>query len=221
MNVRQRIAVKLALIAVIIALVVSAFFGSLQVIADYRGERDRAIQVVTQLLNAYEPAAQRAIHNLDERLAREVANGMLTYDLLIEAHIVDELGTVLGSAQREPTEAQSHWVLRQLAERFVSQQRDIPIVNGQQAGQLQIRIDLHQALQPVVDRAGSTVAFAVLRSVILVLLFFIAYHWLVTRPLVSLSQQFRSLDPRETHGSQLTVAHHHKDDELGELAASA
>ena len=80
MNVRQRIAVKLTLIAVIIAL---------------------------------------------------VANGMLTYDFLIGAHIVDELGTVLGSAQREPTEAQSHWVLRQLAERFVSQQRDIPIVNGQ------------------------------------------------------------------------------------------
>lgn len=221
MKITQRIAFKLALSAVSIALVVSSLFGALQVYSDYTTERDRTLQVIGQLLNAYEPAAQRAIHNLDSRLASEVANGMLTYDYLTRVTIADELGNVLGEARRENSDTRLSWTLDQISERSVNVQREIAITGSEGTGLLTIEADMHKALQPVVERAGEIITVSLVTVVTLVVLFFAAYHFQVTRPLSALSAQFKQLDLSHPRGVLLDVGPAHKQDELGELANSA
>ncbi|TGG95532.1 EAL domain-containing protein [Natronospirillum operosum] len=221
MSIRQRIAFKLALSAVCIALLVSSLFSAYQVWSDYSNERRNIDQVVRQLLISYEPAAQRAIHNLDDRLASEVASGLLTYHFLISAEIRDELGNTLAFSERPPEQITAAAPLQRLTERFQDASRSISIVGTPEQGELLLQVDLHKALQPVVDRAWETLGITTLSTMSLVLFFFLVYHWQITRPLVALSQQFRRLDPSRPQGVELRVSGAHQQDELGDLARSA
>ncbi|MCH8550597.1 MAG: EAL domain-containing protein [Natronospirillum sp.] len=218
---RHRIAFKLAVSAVAIALLVSALFGVVQVWSDYSSERDNTHSVVEQLLNAYEPAAQRAIHNLDERLASEVTSGLLTYPFLVSAEIQDELGNQLGYSERVPGKIRSSWALERLTDRLSETRYPIAITGAAEQGYLILEVDHHKALQPVVDRTGETLTIATLRAITLVGLFFLVYHWQVTRPLIALSQQFRDMDPSKPTGIKLQAGRSHQEDELGDLANSA
>lgn len=217
---RQRIASRLAIIAVAIALPVSILFGLIQIHADYRAEAQRTDDLIQQLLLAYEPAADRAIHNIDQRLAAEVTAGLLTYDFLISAEIIDENGESLGQAQRQPR-LDPQWPLSALAVRSQFAEQLIPIVGTASPGKLIVEADMLVALQPALDRGGEVLLVALFQALAFMILFYVAYHWQVTRPLANLSQQFQRLDPKDADSAQLNVSPTHHHDELGRLAANA
>ncbi|MEX1057421.1 MAG: EAL domain-containing protein [Natronospirillum sp.] len=220
MAIGKSIASRLAIIAVFIALPVSILFGLNQIHTDYRTEAERIDVLVNQLLTAYLPAADRAIHNIDRRLATEVTAGLLTYDFLVRAEIIDEQGVVLGQAER-PLATDSSWLLHEFIPRSIVADRAIPIVGTDNTGLLRIEADRHLALAPVLNRGGEILLTALLQAGVFMVLFYMAYHWQVTRPLVALSQQFHRFDPEHSDTTALKVSTSHRHDELGELAASA
>ncbi|MFY0665697.1 MAG: EAL domain-containing protein [Natronospirillum sp.] len=221
MKLGHHIAVKLALVSVLVALMLGLVLGAVQSLVDYRAERERIDQTIMSLLQAYEPAAARAIYNLDTLLAEEVTNGLMTYDFVTGSVVIDELGNVLASNVRHQAVETTATGLRRL---IPTEQPpfsiDIQITGSENTGKLVLEVDPLIALEPFVQRSGTGLQLAVLRTMLIVTALFLAAHWMVTRPLTILSQRFRDVDPTVETLEALHIPHH-KEDELGVLANSA
>lgn len=221
MKVRHRIAVKLALVSVLVALVLGLFLGAVQAFVDYKNEQERIDQTVIALLEAYEPAAGRAIYNLDTLLADEVTNGLMTYEFVTRTAIFDELGNELASRERLGlAEEELSGLQRLVPEGQSSYSIDIVITGTTNPGALVLEIDPAIALLPFIQRSGTALQLAVFRTLFIVMALFLAAHWMVTRPLTILSQHFQDAEPER--GELETIAlTFHKHDELGTLVSSA
>lgn len=221
MKLGHHIAVKLALVSLLVALLLGLLLGVVQSFVDYRAERDRIDQTIESLLQAYQPAAARAIYNLDALLAEEVTNGLMTYDFVTESVVIDELGNVLARRERalQPT-AEPTALQRLIPTEHPPYAIAINIVGSDNTGTLMISVDLQRALEPFIQRSGTGLRLAILRTMLIVTALFLAAHWMVTRPLTILSQRFRDVDPTAESLETLHIPHH-KEDELGVLTDSA
>ncbi|WLD59517.1 EAL domain-containing protein [Salinispirillum sp. LH 10-3-1] len=221
MKLGHHIAVKLALVSVLVALVLGLVLGAVQSLVDYRAERERIDQTIESLLQAYEPAAARAIYNLDTLLAEEVTNGLMTYDFVTRSLVVDELGNELASRERSVATRTDPSGMRRLIPTEQSPYSiAINIAGAESTGTLILEIDPLIALEPFVQRSGTGLRLAILRTMMIVAALFLAAHWMVTRPLTILSQRFRDVDPTVETLEALHIPHH-KEDELGVLTDSA
>ena len=81
----RRISNKLARLALVMAMAVGVLVSVVQVSHDFTNQRQEHARIVTRILNAANPTAQRAILTLDPFLAQEVVNGLISYEYIISA----------------------------------------------------------------------------------------------------------------------------------------
>lgn len=218
----EGISFQLAKIGIILAFVVSFVISSLQVYIDYKAQSRELEQLVDRVVEVATPPAARAVHTLDNDLALEVVNGLLTYQFIDEVVIKDERGNILAEVRREHTQQNSSWLSSIVAgEDFnYASQLKVPGYGQQGAGEIIFRVDKQLALASFYRRSEVNLLVGVLRNFLFVALLFIVFYFILTKPLVRLSQELNDIDPDQPGVRRLTPLKAHRRDELGTVISS-
>lgn len=220
-NALQGISFRLAAIGIVIAFLLGLLMSGLQLYLDYRGHQQELNQLLERVMQVAKPPAARAVHTLDDELSNEVVSGLLAYDFIERVRVSDELGNVLGEGQRTRTHSSTRWLTQLLgldrAERFT--ELHIPGYNRSSAGSLWFSVDLDRALAGFYERSLLNLATGFLRNALLVVLLFFAFYFILTKPLVRLSRELRSINPEQPGVRRLTPLPG-RNDELAQLVES-
>lgn len=219
----QGISFRLAKIGVVLAFVLGLLMSTVQLYVDLRDQEDELQARVNQVIQVSTPPAARAVHTLDDDLSLEVVNGLLAYDFIYEVTIADELGNILAQVKNEPTRTATRWLTRSIADdtRHYVAKLTIPGYGEAVAGTLHFAVDVDKALTGFYARSGLVLASGVLRNMLLVLLLFLAFYTMLTKPLINITQELKSIDPDKPGERRLTKLNIKRKDELSQLVHSA
>jgi PAS domain S-box-containing protein len=220
---QKRIAIKLAKISVAIAFTVGLLLSSLQVYRDYVQEHESRKEAINRILQVAERSATVSVHNLNEVLASEVIEGLFEYDFIQHAKIVDDLGATLAEQQRpEIKDNYTQWLTAKLSEQYEDYSIMLfPLgVDAGTPGRLTIVVNVDMALVPFYSRSLIVFFGGIVRNIILALLLFLAFHFIITRPLINLVRELKKINP-EDQTSQLQTPLGHEDDEFNLVTQSA
>ena len=216
---RKRISVKLARYGVAAAILLGIVTSAVQIFQDLSNEADKLDTNVGSVLEMARPPAIAAARSLDETQAAQIINGLMTYDFVVDARIVSDLGEVLATRTMAQRKESTSWVAR-----FVSgddARHVIPLLdaanNNALYGEMIVAIDPSLAYSGFFERSGFIIMAGVLRNFLLAFVFFGIFHWLIAKPLIRLNASIADVDPRKPEGHRLSVDSQHADDEFGML----
>lgn len=218
----QGISFRLAKIGIVLAFALGFLMSCVQLYLDYQNHQRELERLLERVVQVATPPAARAVHTLDNALASEVVSGLLAYDFIEQVRLSDELGNVLADGQRVEEDSSTRWFSRLLSDESVEQhtQLVIPGYASVAAGELWFSVDMDQALSGYYDRSLFNLSTGFLRDSLLVLLLFIAFYYTLTKPLVRLSREIRSINPEHPGVRRLTDLPDRRD-ELAQLVQSS
>ncbi len=216
------ISFRLAKIGVILAIVLGLSMSSVQLYLDFQHQEQELENLVNRAIEVATPPAARAVHTLDDDLSAEVINGLLTYDFIFEVAITDELGNILAKGRKKISPTATRWVTRSITEdiKYYVARLRIPGYGESVAGSIRFAVDVDTALSSFFARSGLIIVASMLRSLLLVLLLFIAFYCLLAKPLMQVAKEIKGIDPDKPGERRLTTVPLHSGDELAQLVSS-
>jgi signal transduction histidine kinase len=190
-------------------------------IADVRREREvqrRTLEEVTQIIAQ---AATKAVYEIDSSLASDVLKGLLSYQPIFRARIQNEFGVRLAVRERPLVETRlrlfSEWLFGQPLEILVPLYHE-PINRPRvEIGTLRAAVDSHIVATAFLERARSTLISGLLRNLLLGLVLTAIFHYMVTKPILTISRDFTRIDPQSPGAHLVEAPYSHETDELGLL----
>ncbi|WP_339897795.1 EAL domain-containing protein [uncultured Gilvimarinus sp.] len=218
----EGISFQLAKIGIILVFVLSFSMNLIQVYVDYQNQSQEFENLVERVIEVASPPAARAVHTLDDDLAIEVVNGLLSYDFIYEVAIRDERGHVLAEARRPPVVNSSGWLVKIVDNDVLAytSQLAVPGYNQQSTGEISFRVDKRQALSGFYSRSELNLLVGVLRNLVLVALLFIAFYVKLTKPLARLSHEINEINPDQPGVRRLTPLAEERKDELASVISN-
>lgn len=218
----KRISFRLARIGVVVAFLLGLSLSSIQVYFDFSNQgRDLDAQI-ERILSVVERPAARAVHLLDEDLAEEVIQGLMEYEFISEARIVDDLGVPLAERVRSAAQSKTRWITRSIKGEDTAYNITLETagVRNVAPGKLYVQVDVDTVLTGFFERSLFVLTTGIVRNMILVVLFCLIFYVLLTKPLLSIINSFRNIDPEAPGKDRFSVAKSHDADELGLLVKS-
>ncbi|MBF0428062.1 MAG: PAS domain S-box protein [Magnetococcales bacterium] len=219
MPIRQRLSYRQARTAVLLGLCMGLLLGLGQVTFDLFKERKRIQSNITQMLEIIQESAAQATFLQDSIQAERVLSGMFNCQAIHHAHLQTETGlSFLNKHRPEINSGFSKWLSSQLLGEDNS--FTIPLnFNGQPAGKLSISVDPYTAANDFILRAGFTLLGSLLQAILLATILTVAFHRILTRPILLLGRQLAQIDPSAPTLHPITVPTDNQNDELGLLAS--
>ncbi|MET0084296.1 MAG: response regulator [Sedimenticola sp.] len=219
----RRIAFRLAMISLIIALLLGVVVGLLQMRADYSAASEQLQQDMEHILNVAQGSASRAVYTLDEASASELVDGLLTYSFVSDVQIHDEWGNQLAAGVRAEGAPRPGWLGRLLAEppREYTQALRDPDEPGRIFGQLKVTVDQVVALHPFTQRADRYLVTAIAQILVFTLVLLVVFYLLLGWPLGRITRSLGQMEPGQAEKDQLPLPAGHEGDELGQLVGTA
>ena len=219
----KRISFKLAAIGVLAAFLLGLVLSITQVLLDFLGQERELETRVRRILSVAERSAAQAVHNLDETLALEVVSGLLEYDFIVNARIIDDLNNELATRESSlPRTSPTRWITRYISSEYQRYELTLhkPGDNTVEYGNLSVIVDRDRALAGFFERSILVIVTGVIRSLILFFLFFGLFYFLVSKPLIKFIEKFSQIRPNQAQAVQLSPFRGHESDELGLLTAT-
>jgi diguanylate cyclase (GGDEF)-like protein/PAS domain S-box-containing protein len=215
----EGISFQLAKIGIILAFVLSFAMNLVQVYFDYHAQSNEFESLVSRVIQVASPPAARAVHTLDDELANEVVNGLLSYDFINSVSITDERDNILAEAKRPVSPSPEGWLINIIDATPLSYTADLAVHGyaGHSAGTMTFQVDKRQALANFYSRSELNLTVGVLRNLIFVLLLFVAFYIKLTKPLVQLSQEINKIDPDQPGVKRVPELPKHRHDELASV----
>ena len=144
----KRISFKLATIGVLAAFLLGLVLSITQVLLDFLGQERELETRVRRILSVAERSAAQAVHNLDETLALEVVSGLLEYDFIVNARIIDDLDNELAVRESSlPRTSPTRWITRHISNEYQSYDLTLrkPGDNTVEYGNLSVMVDRDRA----------------------------------------------------------------------------
>lgn len=195
------------MVAALVALCLGLAIGAMEASLDFSSEKESLDALLKRVLVVAKPAAARAVVVIDANLAQEVVSGLLEYDFVNSARIIDDLGEVMAAESRNQAGLEENWLVL-----FIdsgSYNYSIPLLDDSvvysQQGSLAITVDPAQLYAPFLDRVTHEVGFTLLQALAFTFVLMGVFHILVTRPLIRLAGSFDGISPTEPGKSPLPM----------------
>jgi len=217
------ISFQLAKLGIVFAFVLSFLMSSLQVYIDYQSQLKSLQQLIERVAEVATPPAARAVHTLDTALASEVATGLLHYDFIYEVEILDERSNQLAYSSRPRNANEKRfWTFLTPKDTHTYAGR-LRVLGYAEAdtGELRFSVDLHTALADFYERSEIGLVVGISRNFLLVFILFVAFYFVLTKPLVRLANEIKAIDPDQPGVQRLTSLPPRRRDELATLVTSS
>ncbi len=217
----QGISFRLAKVGVVVALLVGFVISAIQIYIDFHSESTQVNSLVSRIMAVSTPPAARAVHTLDNALAAEVATGLMQYDFIIAVSIQDELGKELAGSQKNRQESKTLWLTRYFTEDLKVYEAPLGLQDvATSSGKISFVVDMDAAYGDFYDHALIIISIGLIRSSILVILLFIAFYYLLTKPLIKIARDMQGINPGSPGEQRIAKPTYHDDDELAQLVES-
>ncbi|WP_020208538.1 putative bifunctional diguanylate cyclase/phosphodiesterase [Gilvimarinus chinensis] len=217
----QRLSYKLARTSFVVVVVLGVMVASLQVYLDFRFHYQGIRDGVDEISRVSRTAAQRAVFLLDERLAEQVVEGLSEYRFLSYIAIADDQGQIMAQRRRAIIPSSTQAVTALLVGGKEIFTYPLPTSVNTPTGTLILELDKDQALAPFYHRAWRVLLTGTTRNVGLAFVLVLVYHFLLTRPLVTLASRFAALNHTKVPVTHIPHLRKHEQDELGHIVNSA
>ena len=193
-----------------------------QLVLEYREEAQRLRQELDQVAEAFLPVLGPALWNLDTSQIGGTTDGIWANPAIWRLEVTDDLGTRVATRTRDRQ--------TELGSRTLPWYRfDYPVAYQDRAGTTTVvgNLTLASNAMVVVRRAMSTFLFTVVNAVIKTLMLWLIFYYvlvrIVARPLGQLTDAIHDINPdnaRSAGAANKNLTDLHTDDELGDLALS-
>ncbi len=227
---RNRIAFRQALFVVFVALFLSSVFSFVEIHAGYTNKNAELALTVQQVIETSQRAASEAAYFEDPTMAKNVAEGMLKYQLITDVEIVADYGggdlsKPLVSMARAPHDDSpaSPWSLFGFFGGHQVHNIDLFASNdtGTRIGVLKVIINAHEAEHDFIHQSIEKLVGNFVRAGILAFIVLVYFFYAVSRPLEALSNSWAAINPENPERTRLSVAARDQKNEFGVLAAGA
>ena len=218
----QGISFRLAQVGVVIALLVGIIMSAIQIYIDFQLQSAEIHRLITRITQVSTPPAARAVHTLDNMLANEVALGLMRHDFIIAVTIEDELGNELAASSKLRMRSNTIWFTKQFTQdlRLFKSSLSIP-GHDNVSGHLSFVADMDTAYQAFYQHSAVIISIGLIRSFFLVLFLFVAFYYLLTKPLIRISSELKSINPGSPGEQRLSRFQTNHRDELHQIVNSA
>jgi len=219
----QGISYRLAKIGVVLAIILSVLMSWVQFYLDFMSQEKEFESLIDKILKVSTPPAVRAVSTLDDELAYEVVNGLLRYGYVYRVVIHDDTGNILAQGSNPRPELKTRW----LTSKITNNSRDfsdvlvLPGYMDGTAGSIEFSVDMDLFLEGFYDRTFTAVITGIFRNMLLVILLFVIFHSMLTKPLVRFSREIREINPDHPGVNRLTLLPSKRKDELAQLISSS
>ncbi|HEY7884466.1 MAG TPA: EAL domain-containing protein [Cellvibrionaceae bacterium] len=217
----QRLSYKLARTSFLVVVLLGMLVASLQVYLDFRSHYRDINVSIDEISRVSKTAAERAVFLLDNALATQVVQGLSEYHFLSHIAIFDDQNQLMAE-HRQPIEPSSTLRITRylVGERMVL---EYPLFTTDQTppGLLRFEVNKDRALTPFYERAWRVFLTGTARNIGLAFVLVLIYHFLLTRPLVTLASRFAALDHDTVPARVIPHLPKHKHDELGYIVDAA
>ena len=217
----EGVSFRLAKIGVLIALAVGILMSAVQIYIDYQSQSVRIDAMINRQIAVATPPAERALFTLDAELAQEVVSGLVQYEFIIHVALKDELGRVFSEQSVKPRASNTRWLTRLITDERMPFEAPIELGELNSSGHLSFIVDMDVAFAPFYQNAAIVISIGLIRSSILVLMLFIAFYYLLTKPLIRLSSDMKNINPGRPGEQRLSLPENGRDDEFKQLVRSA
>lgn len=218
----EGISFRLAKVGVVLALVIGLIMSGIQLYLDYHNHAGQLEKDIGKLIDVALPPSERAIYTLDDDLAQEVAAGLMHYDFILRVTLKDELAEQAALIEREVVASKTRWLTRLLSDEFVSYGARLTMPGDPGSfGYIEIVVDVDRALADFYQHSILLMSIGLIRSSILVFGLFIAFYYLLTKPLIRITTEIKNINAGSPGEARLSVRHTHKEDEFDQLVNSA
>lgn len=218
---RQQLAIRQALLVVLIACLLGLLAASVQIYVDYTRQLDNIEALSAKQLASIEEAATNALVELNEGLATAITKGLLGHEMFMAAKLETPSDYVLAEhsrARMTSIKARiSHYLFGEPQQRIVNLTYNDG-ANKMNVGRLEVVIDTCSVGAQFLDRALVTLISAFLKSLALAIAMLIIFYVTLTKPLTSLAAQINNVDLRDRPDARVSLPDNIAIDELETIA---
>ncbi len=205
------------------ALLVGTLMSAVQIYIDFKAQKETVDNQISSITDMSTPPAVRAIHTVDNNLAAEVVEGIMVNDFIVAVTIADENGREFAESQRIPRTSNTIWITKHLSQhlKIFSAPLHIPGPNPKgEHGEMKFVVDMDAAFARFYKHSAVVITIGLIRSFFLVLFLFVAFHYMLTKPLIRIAAQIKQINPGSPGEQRLSIPAHNRDDELNQLVSS-
>ena len=215
-----RLAIRHALLAALLGVVLGAVFSLLQVGEDYRNSAEAERREIVQMMAVMREPAAQACYNLNELAAKVVVQGALSYVPVQQATLVSDFGDVLAQVSNDKASAGAAgaWWTRFIAP---TQAYGLALEFGperKRVGELKVVTAQAPRVERFLQGALRELGLNVLRSVAVALALGVMSFVTLTRPLTAMARRIGH-GPSKQPGAE-PLAEAGRPDEIGQIASA-
>lgn len=217
-SIKKSLAGRLSGRIVVVAVILGFVFGLWQISLDINHEQAQTKKNIDNIVDTITPLAALAAYELNQQTANEVLIALTAYKPIVNAEIFRENGESLAKIKTASPNSTNgiffNWIYEDIEELTISLFHDN--FTGT-VGRLTLKFSPDILAQGVSRRTGITIALGILMNVLAALIIILVIDAFLTRPVVSLSRNLKSLGLVKGNPDFLDVPKSHEDDELGQL----
>lgn len=215
---------KQALLTLLIAIVIGAIAGSVELFSHASNMRQEVQLRIAQQMAIVNGAAAEAAFQLNPVLAHQIAYGLFSDDVVAWVIIRDDFGRPLAEFHKEE-QIDSTWLSQYLFNDMLHHQTALEYYLGSNVpevivGEMELLLAEDYLAQQFLTRIYSVVGFSILEAFILSLLVIAFFHVFITRPLLKVHEAIAHTDPTRPGQWPKPCLRGHRHDELGHLVDS-
>ncbi len=215
----KRLSIKLMGWVLLTSMTVGLLLSSIQVAVEASTVREHLDTDIQESLATMRQSASQAIYSIDPLLSRQVLEGLLTMEAVINASICHPNGTPLDTVSRPLASSPLRFLTDLLFDpvRHYSLALYMSTPEPTYYGELLVSIDTFFAAQRFLKRTAVTFTAGISSAMILAVVLYLIYHFFLTSPIKQIIASLLRINPAEPGLQAITVPHMHEDDELGTL----
>lgn len=222
-NFFRGISFRLAKAGVVLALLVGILMSAIEIYIDFQSHALQVNSLISRVATVSVPYAARAVQDNDIALAEVVVSGLMQYDFIERAVLLDSEQRPLFSEQRVFPLSKTQWVTQKLG--LLPRQFHAPLTLtygslDPSLGTLTLLVNMDAALQSFYERSALVMSIGLIRSSLLVFMLIFAFHHILTKPLVRIVKEMKQLNPGAPGEQRLSTSKSLRDDELKQLVKS-
>ena len=215
------ITTKQALVTFVIALTLSVIAGLVELAEDARVLREETREQTERMIGLVQGSAAEAAFQLNPDLANQVASGLFSGGNIRHLRLIDDFGRVMVE-QGNPDAESVGPVLQRLFAGITEYRQPLmydPGAGGeaQQVGEIVLTLSKARLGQSFVERGVLIFVLGMLKALGIALLVVLAFHLLITRPLLRVYNAIAEVDPKQPGDWPRPALPLHRNDELGRL----
>lgn len=218
----EGISFRLAKVGVVLALLVGILMSAIQIYIDYQSQLLQVDAMIQRAIHVSTPPAERAVYTLDLELGDEVATGLMQHDFIVEVFLHDEVGDQVAHQVKDIPPSKTAWLTRFISEERVRFEAPLRVPRHEDlSGNMSFIVDMDAAFSQFYQHSALVISIGLIRSSILVFFLFIAFYYMLTKPLIRISNEIKKINPGSPGEQRLTIPKQGRDDELKQLIVSA